>query len=147
MERKPTSTIGNWWRSMARPVGKSGNGKTPPFIMIPNSLFDMPEYMALGFPAKALLSEFIRQYDGKNNGNLCNAFYGYLQKRGWKAEETVRKATTELIEAGLIIKSRQGGKNKCNLYALTWKKVDDCKGKQLDIKPTSTPMLKLSIKK
>jgi hypothetical protein len=130
---------------MARPVGKSGKKTVRPFIMIPHSLFDMPEYMALGFPAKALLSNFIRQYMGSNNGDLCNAF-NVLKKKGWKSEPTVRKATSELIEAGFIIHSRQGGRNKCNLYALAWMQIDDCKGKQLDIKPTSAPILKLSMK-
>jgi hypothetical protein len=130
---------------MARAKGKSGQGKGPSFIMIPNPLFDMPEYVALGFPAKALLSEFIRQYIGTNNGDLCNAF-NVLKKKGWKSEQTIRKATAELIEAGLIIHSRQGGRNKCNLYALAWKQIDDCKGKQLDIKPTNAPILKLSMR-
>jgi hypothetical protein len=139
---------GNWWNLIVarskRPKGKSGSGKTPPFIKIPHALFDLPNYTNLGFPAKALLSTFIRQYNGYNNGDLCNAFNVLSKGWGWKTETTIRKATKELIEAGLIIQTRQGGKNKCSLFALTWEQIDECKGK-LEIGPTTAPILKLSM--
>ena len=39
------------------------------------------------------------------------------------------KAKRELLESGLITVSRQGGKNQCTLYALTFLAIDDCGGK------------------
>jgi hypothetical protein len=35
----------------------------------------------------------------------------------------------ELVHFGLIEMTRQGGLNRCSLYALTWRPIDDCKGK------------------
>jgi hypothetical protein len=113
--------------------------------MLPHALFDMPEYMALSFPAQALINVFIRQYNKYNNGDLCNA-YNVLKKRGWKSETTVRRATKELIDAGFVVLSRQGGRNMCNLYALTWLPVNECNGKQLEIKPSNEATLKLKHK-
>ena len=43
----------------------------------------------------------------------------------------------ELEEKGLIRVSRQGGRNQCTLYAITWQPIDDCSGK-LDINATTT---------
>lgn len=53
----------------------------------------------------------------------------------WSAK-TLHKAKRELLESGLIAVSRQGGKNQCTLYALTFLAIDDCGGK-LDIGETS----------
>jgi hypothetical protein len=36
---------------------------------------------------------------------------------------------------GFIEQTRQGGKNQCSLYAVTWLAIDECNGK-LDVNPT-----------
>ena len=58
-----------------------------------------------------------------------------------KAQSNLRKskAKNELIERGFIAVSRQGGRNKCSLYAVTWQPIDDCKGK-LDIGASNKPL-------
>jgi|TARA_B100001971_G_scaffold150400_1_gene139529 hypothetical protein len=55
-----------------------------------------------------------------------------MRNRGWNSSDQLHKAKNELLERGLILVSRQGGRNKCSLYAVTWQPIDDCKGK-LDI--------------
>jgi hypothetical protein len=54
---------------------------------------------------------------------------------GWHSQGSVHKALTELLALGFIEQTRQGGKNQCSLYAVTWLAIDDCKGK-LDVNPT-----------
>lgn len=84
-----------------------------------------------------LLIDLLSQYYGSNNGDLAAAF-SVMQARGWKSKGTLYRAIKELIDAGFIEVSRQGGRHRCSLYALTFYAVDDCKGK-LDIQPTNTP--------
>ena len=49
----------------------------------------------------------------------------------------------ELEAAGFIEKTRHGSKRICNLYAITWHPIDECKTKggmsKLDVGPTRTP--------
>ncbi len=84
-----------------------------------------------------LLVDLLSQYKGNNNGDLC-APYSILQKRGWCSKGTLSRAIKELLKAGLIEISRQGGRHQCSLFAFTFYAVDECKGK-LDIAATSTP--------
>ena len=84
-----------------------------------------------------LLVDLLSQYKGQNNGDLT-ATYSILQQRGWHSKGTLSRAIKELIAAGLIEVSRQGGRHQCSLYALTFYAVDECKGK-LDIAATNTP--------
>ena len=44
----------------------------------------------------------------------------------------------ELLQAGMIELTRQGGLHCPNLYAVTWIGIDDCSGK-LDVKPNPAP--------
>ena len=98
---------------------------------------DSPAYITLSAKAVRLLLEFARQYNGFNNGALCAA-WRLMQPRGWNSRDTLRQALVELLEHDLILLTRQGGKHKASLYALTWKAIDDCRGK-LDVSPTRTP--------
>lgn len=49
----------------------------------------------------------------------------------------------EMIDKGFVIKTRQGGKNMCSLYALTFMKIGDIRDKdgkrKIDYPPTETP--------
>ena len=107
------------------------------FLALPHAVLDSPSYIALRPTAKALLNDLGRQYNGANNGDLCAA-WSLMSKRGWRSKDTLFRALQELTERGLIEKTRQGGRNHCNLYALTWMAIDDCKGK-LDYGPTRAP--------
>ena len=78
--------------------------------------------------AKALLFELLGQYRGNNNGDLTCS-HSILKDRGGKSRTTVEKYREELERSGWIVRTRQGGRNQPNLYALTFRKVDECKGK------------------
>lgn len=124
----------------ARATGRKS--KEPPFAMLPNPLLDSSVYVRLSDKAKILLVEVLRQYNGKNNGDMDITLTN-MRKRGWNSNDKLTKAKNELIEAGLLVQTRQGGRHKCSLYAITWKPIDDCEGK-LDVKPAVTPILSLS---
>jgi len=118
----------------AKHKGRKGSG---PFFGVPHSITDSKAYFSLnGWSAKLIL-DIGCQYNGHNNGDLC-APYSLMQHRGWNSPSTLNNALKELQEKGFITLTRQGGRNRCNLYAVTWAAIDECKGK-LDVKPTSTP--------
>ena len=50
---------------------------------------------------------------------------------------SLQKAKNELIEKDVIRVTRQGGRNKCSLYAVTWFQIDECNGK-LDVASSTT---------
>jgi len=129
---------------MARPRSKSGNGKRR-FVMLPHELLKLPEYMKLSHKAKGLLTELLFQYNGINNGDFCLTL-SVMKKRGWSSNDTIGSATKELIEVGFIILTRQGGRNMCNLYGVTWEPIDECKNK-LDVQSTKTPIKPLSFRR
>jgi hypothetical protein len=136
---------------MAKSYGKSkGRKETGRFIAIPHSVLDHPDYIRQKGNAVKLLNELARQYNGKNNGNLTVA-YSVVVKRGFNSKETVAKAKNELLEAGLIVQTRKGRfmnpGSKCDLYAITWRAIDECLGCDLEIGSTNAPYRKFSIAK
>lgn len=88
----------------------------------------------LSHMAAHLLDNLIAQFDGKNNGDLSVA-PKIMKLYGWNSQGSINKALTELLAMGFIEQTRQGGRNKCSLFAVTWLSIDDCKNK-LDVSPT-----------
>lgn len=127
---------------MGRPRGKSGN-KSPRFVRLRHDLLDNYDFINLNYTAKSLLIDVLRQFNGSNNGDFCITL-SVMKRRGWTSNDTLRNAAKELIKANLLILTRQGGRNSCNLYGVTWEPINECKGK-IDIKPTLTPLRKLSV--
>lgn len=99
------------------------------FSAWPHACADSPHFLALSASAKALLFHFLGQYRGFNNGDLsCN--WRKLRACGWRSRTTIEKARRELEEKGWIVRTFQGSlHNRCNLYAITWQPIDECKGK------------------
>jgi hypothetical protein len=91
----------------------------------------------LSAQAKALLLDFLGQFTGFNNGDLCCAFK-LMKTRGWRSRTTVEKARAELERKGWIVRTLQGWRNKPNLYALTIYKIDDFE--KLEVRATATPL-------
>jgi hypothetical protein len=91
----------------------------------------------LSHKAAHLLDNLIAQYNGKNNGDLA-ASPKITALYGWTSQGSVYSAITELIAHGFIEQTRQGGRNMCSLYAVTWLSIDPCDGK-LDVPSTKTP--------
>jgi hypothetical protein len=127
--------------------GRADKGR---FISIPHSVLNNPDYFNRSGGAIKLLNELTRQYNGRNNGDLTVA-YTLLAKRGFNSKDTIKRAKNELLEAGLIVQTRHGQfinpGAKCDLYAITWRCIDECATKGLEISPTNTPYRKFSIEK
>ncbi len=92
---------------------------------------------SLGNLAFRMLDNLLAQYNGKNNGDLCAA-PKLMALYGWKSSSSISKALTELITTGFIEKTRQGGRNRPTLYAITWQPINECEGK-LDVKENTLP--------
>lgn len=114
-----------------------GRSSTRPFLSIPKDVIDSAAYRGLGGWEVKLLVDIASQFNGKNNGDLTAA-YSILKDRGWKSPGTLNKALRELLKVGLIQETRSGGRHRCTLYAVTWRGVDECKGK-LEVNPTIAP--------
>lgn len=114
---------------------KRGGGN---YIPLPYDVLRSPAFAALPPHALKLLFDFLAQYNGKNNGDF-QAVFSLMQKRGWASRDTLAKAIKALEDAGWIIRSRQGHRKQCTLYAVTFYAVDECGGK-LEINATASPL-------
>lgn len=85
----------------------------------------------LSHMAAHLLDNLTAQLNGSNNGDL-SAAPKIMKLYGWSSQGSIHKSLAELLALGFIEQTRQGGKNQCSLYAVTWLAIDDCKGK-LDV--------------
>ena len=92
---------------------------------------------ALSHKAAHLLDNLTAQLNGKNNGDL-SAAPKIMRLYGWASQGSVHSALTELVALGFIEQTRQGSRNKCSLYAVTWLAIDECNNK-LDVQLTRVP--------
>ncbi len=111
-----------------------GRQESAPFVALPVHILESEQYSRLSAHGVKLLIDLLSQFKGNNNGDLCAA-WGLMQTRGWRSSGTLHRALKELLDTEFIQTTRQGGRHKASLYAVTWKPIDDCKGK-LDIAPT-----------
>ena len=117
-----------------------GRQTTNSFLGLPHHVLDHDNFRTLSPKATKLLIDIAAQYRGNNNGDL-SATLSLMRERGWNSSDQLDKAKKELVGKDVIRVARQGGLNKCNLYALTWFPIDECKGK-LDIASTTTAPVK-----
>ncbi len=118
-------------RGLFNNKGRSPNGS---FVQLPHRLLNEPKFLGLSGNAVKLLLDLFSQFKGKNNGDFSIA-WSRMKARGWRSKSTLHRAKDELIAAGMITTTRQGGLGFCSLYAVTWLAIDECGGK-LDIEPT-----------
>ena len=121
-----------------RPGRKGRPGIAGKFVALPHSYINTQEFAALSGRAIKLLVELEMQYTGTNNGDLC-ATYGLMNKRGFTSADQLGKARDELVSAGWILVTRQGGRHIPSLYGLTYRGIDPCGGK-LDVRPDPMPL-------
>lgn len=136
---------------MARNRLKSkGRAEGGGFIAIPHALYDSPAFAGLSGTEHKVLLGLMRQYRGNNNGNL-SASHTQAKVWGVSSKTSLANALDRLQQLDLIIRTREGvflnPGGRCALYALTWLSIDDCPGKGLEVNPTVTPLLKLSMLK
>lgn len=114
---------------------KRRDGST--FAAVPYVVLESQGYINLSAYARALLLEFCKEFNGRNNGRLC-CIWDQLRLRGWNSPNTVTKAKAELIDNGLIWESRKGAfPNRAAWYALTWRDLDVTE--DLDASPAAFP--------
>lgn len=109
-------------------LNKKGRRESGGFAMWPRACAEHPNFLSLSIYAKALLFCLLGQYRGSNNGDLDVTFQR-MSKEGWGSRNTVEKARAELEERGWIVRTRQGWKHQCSLYAITFQPINDCNGK------------------
>lgn len=112
-------------RNRAKDKGRRVSGS---FTLIPHAVQDSANWRRCSGTGIKLVLDLARQYNGKNNGDLCAAMKT-LRPCGWTRDQTVSQAAKEARHYGLLVLTRQGGLNRANLYALTWHPIDDCGGK------------------
>jgi len=122
---------------MARRKFNNEKGERGSYAAFYHCVLESQAIKKLSAHAVKLLVDLMVQYKGNNNGDLC-ATFSAMQKRNWHSKGTLNRAIKELLEAGLIEISRQGGRHQCSLFAITFYAVDECNGK-LDITSTVTP--------
>ena len=123
-------------RRNERHLRTKGRRTSGSFLSLPHTLLHHPNFQGLRAKSVKLLIDLAAKYNGRNNGDLC-APLSIMRKKGWSSNEQLFRARNELVERGFLRVSRQGGRNQCTLYALTWQPIDDCGGK-LDITATTT---------
>lgn len=127
-------------------VDAKGRQKTAPFVGIPKAVLATDKYAQLsGWDVKLLL-DLVSQYNGRNNGDLCVAWgttpkFKGMKDRGWRSKGTLYRSLRQLQDCGFIEQTRQGGKHRASLYAVTWQPIDErldpiTKKHKLDAKPT-----------
>jgi len=125
---------------------KNGRRPTSTFAGIPKEVLSTDKYAQLSGWDVKLLVDLVEQYNGYNNGDLCCAWNGSnkfrgMKHRGWRSKGTLYRSLRTLLRLGFIEQTRQGGKHKPSLYALTWQPIDErlnpeTKTNKLDVKPT-----------
>ena len=135
---------------MASRMKVKGRRITGRFIGLPHVVVKNKDYIELSYKSKALLIDLTLQYNGSNNGDLTVAL-AILRNRGWKRQATIGEAVKELLDANLIIRTREGQfrnpHSRCALYAITWQPINDCNDKDLCVNPTTTAPRKFSFEK
>jgi len=115
----------------ARHKGRMESGS---FLSLPHAVMDSSAWQQCNGTAIKLLLDIARQFNGRNNGDLCAA----ASVLPGLAPETRTRALKELRHYGLLLLTRQGGLHGPSLYALTWKPINDC-GPKLEVGPTGKP--------
>lgn len=101
------------------------------YTAVPHRVLDSHAFMGASHVARSLLCDLVRQHNGHNNGHI-QATNVWLKQRGWASVDVIFKARNELIGRGLIVLTKQGGRNiGASLYALTWLAISDFSGLDL----------------
>ncbi|WP_075968202.1 hypothetical protein [Immundisolibacter cernigliae] len=115
-----------------------GRSSSKPFLSLPRDALNSPAWSAMTAHEVKLLIDVAAAYRGRNNGDLACTF-SLMQKRGWSSKDTLAKALSGLLEKGFLTQTRQGGRHRCSLYAITWEPIHECDGK-LDVRAKPVPL-------
>ena len=113
---------------MSRPNKKPRGRGSRPFVLFYTDMLQQPNFCRLSSRATKVLMNVAASYTGHNNGDLAVTLK-VMALSGWTSNDQLRKALAELLHYGFLVKTRQGGRNQCSLYALGWHPIDHCRGK------------------
>ena len=91
-----------------------------PHVRLYRWLLDSPAYLSLSCPARAVLIEIARAYDGSNNGRIGLSIR-LASKRCRIARGTSMRAFGELQERGFIECMTKGGFSRKSPHASEWR--------------------------
>lgn len=98
-----------------------------------HQVIDSAAYQNLSRSAKAMFIEALRQHNGYNNGRL-QLSSSWLGRRGWRSADTIARAKAELVSAGLLFKTRQGGLHMGpDWFAITYLPISDASGLDISV--------------
>lgn len=125
-------------RRMSRGQSKKKHASAR-YISIYHAVLEHPDFYEANPRCHKMLLYLLRQFNGSNNGDFTAA-YSVLKKFGFKSKDTIASTLQELIDRGLIVRTReakfQNPNATCALYAVTWFQIHECGGK-LDVQPTT----------
>lgn len=101
---------------MGKDVHRRGGRKASHtnFIGIDRRAADSPAFIELSVFARALYLDLRRQFNGYNNGDICAADT-ILESYGW-SHSTIAKHLKQIVDHGLMVKTRQGGIGAMSKY-------------------------------
>ena len=138
---------------MSKSYQKSKGRSTSPgqFVGIPIVVLDHEDFRNLSNSAKIALIAILREFNGKNNGDLSLPL-SRARQWGIKSSATLVESIRELESVNLIIRTRDPSlmrfalRGQCSLFAVTWRPIDECGGKH-DYLPTAAAPRKFSLEK
>jgi hypothetical protein len=113
---------------MSRGVNRTGRSKgNGRFITIPHDVLNSPGNLSTKPPARAVLCELLRCYNGGNNGRI-GLSVRVAGKRCNISNDTAALAFTQLEDAGLIERVIKGSfkqrTRKASEYRILWRQCD-----------------------
>lgn len=101
------------------------------FLLLPHAVIDSPGFRRATPAARSLLIDIAAQRcrrRGNGSGSLPNG--GLMADRarllgwGWRSVSGTSAAIRDLVACGLLVVTRQGGRNIPTLYAVTWEPIE-----------------------
>ena len=128
---------------MATRNQKDAKQKSPPFARLEKRMIQSPGYRALSCTARMVFVELMAQYNGSNNGDL-SATRTMAKDWGIGSNNTLMNALKELQGRGWIMQTRSSvfsrHGSRCALYAISWLPIDECPGKDLEVRSSAAPI-------
>lgn len=120
---------------MGKNRSKHGVSVAGPWIPVPLDFLRSRACAELSPLGLKLLVDVMSQMgpNAAGNGDLSITFKS-MQVRGWTSRSSLLAAVSELMESGLLAKTRQGSRLDCNLFAITLYPLS-CDMKKLDVAP------------
>lgn len=104
---------------MGSKYGKAKGRSGHKFVMLRHDIMDSLAYRALSAPARCVLHEIIRRYNGNNNGEIplsCREAADLVNV----SKDTAGKAFTQLIDAGFIKENSDNFQYVINRQSRRW---------------------------